>query len=128
VSGEQRLSVAPLGHAAQRYRKTAVETAGPARLIVELHDAALTSVLQRANHVGSELALVRAHALVCELQSALRPEHDRDLAHALDAFYDSVLHHIVDAYVQGSTHALPQVADALRELRGAWSELTGERV
>lgn len=123
----ERPQTAPPGHAAQRYRKTAVETAGPAQLIVEVHDAALTSVLQRANHAASELALLRAHALVCELQFALQPEHDRSLAEELDAFYDTLLGHLVDAYVHGSTHALPQIAAALRELRGAWSELTTER-
>lgn len=124
---DERPHSAPLGHAAQRYRKTAVETAGPARLLLEVHDAALTSVLQRANHVASEVALLRAHALVCELQAALQPEHDRGLAEELDAFYDALLGHLVDAYVHGSTEALPQVASALRELRGAWSELTAER-
>ena len=118
-----RLSRPPFGHAAQSYRQTAVQTAGPAQLIVEVHDAALTSVLQRASHAANELALVRAHALVSELQSALRPESDGTLARELDAFYDAVLHRIVDAYVQGSTGGLPAVADALRELRGAWSAL-----
>jgi flagellar biosynthetic protein FliS len=118
-----RLSRPPFGHAAQSYRQTAVQTAGPAQLIVEVHDAALTSVLQRATHAANELALVRAHALVSELQSALRPESGEALARELDAFYDLVLHRIVDAYVQGNTASLPAVADALRELRGAWSAL-----
>ena len=117
------LSRPPFGHAAQSYRQTAVQTAGPAQLIVEVHDAALTSVLQRASHAANELALVRAHALVSELQSALRPQAGESLARELDAFYDEVLHRIVDAYVQGNTASLPQVADALRVLRGAWSAL-----
>jgi flagellar biosynthetic protein FliS len=125
VKREERLSVAaPFGHAAQSYRKAAVETAGPAQLIVEVHDAALTSVLQHTSHVASELALVRAHSLVCELQSALRPEHDTGLATELNAFYDALLHRLVNAYVDGNTSALPQVAAALRELRSAWSQLS----
>lgn len=111
----------PFGHAAHSYRQIAVQTAGPAQLIVEVHDAALASVLQRASHAANELALVRAHALVSELQSALRPESGESLVRELDAFYDELLHRIVDAYVQGSTTTLPQVADALRELRSAWS-------
>lgn len=117
------LSRPPFGHAAQSYRQTAVHTAGPAQLIVEVHDAALTSVLQRASHAANELALVRAHALVSELQSALRIDAGGALARDLDAFYDEVLHRIVNAYVQGTTTDLPQVADALRELRAAWSSL-----
>jgi flagellar biosynthetic protein FliS len=118
----ERLSRPPFGHAAQSYRQTAVETAGPAQLIVEVHDAALKNVLQRANHAASELALLRAHALVCELQSAVRIDAGA-LGLELHAFYDEVLHRLVDAYVDGNTSGLPQIAAALRELRGAWSSL-----
>ena len=117
------LSRPPFGHAAQSYRQTAVETAGPAQLIVEVHDAALTSVLQRASHVASELALVRAHALISELQSAVRTDAGGSLGQELHAFYDEVLHRLVDAYVDGNTSGLPQIAASLRELRGAWSSL-----
>lgn len=119
----ERLSRPPFGHAAQSYRQTAVDTAGPAQLIVEVHDAALTSVLQRAHHVASELALLRAHALVSELQSAVQTEAGGPLARELHEFYDEVLRRIVDSYVQGTTAGLPQIAAALRELRGAWSAL-----
>jgi flagellar biosynthetic protein FliS len=128
VNPSGRSSRPAFGHAAQSYRQTAVQTAGPARLIVEVHDAALTSVLQRASHAASELALVRAHALVSELQSALRTEVGGGLARELHAFYDEVLHQIVDAYVQQSTGSLQHVADALRELRGAWSSLCDRSV
>lgn len=125
MSSSERLSRPPFGHAAQSYRKTAVQTAGPAQLIVEVHDAALTSVLQRASDTASDRALVRAHALVSELQSALRADAGGTLARELDAFYDVVLHRLLDAYVHGNTAELPQIADALRELRGAWFALTG---
>jgi flagellin-specific chaperone FliS len=68
------------------------------------------------------LALVRAHALVSELQSAVRTDAGA-LGLELHAFYDEVLHRLVDAYVDGNTSGLPQIAAALRELRGAWSAL-----
>ena len=124
MSSSERLSRPPFGHAAQSYRKTAVQTAGPAQLIVEVHDAALTSVLQRASDAASDRALMRAHALVSELQSALRSDAGGTLARELDAFYDVVLHRLVDAYAQGNTSGLVQIAAALRELRGAWFTLS----
>jgi flagellar biosynthetic protein FliS len=124
VSSLERLSPPPFGHAAQSYRKTAVQTAGPAQLIVEVHDAALTSVLQCASDAASDQALVRAHALVSELQSALRTDKGGALAWELDAFYDVVLRRLVDAYVRGETEGLAEVATALRELRRAWFALT----
>ena len=43
------------------------------------------------NTLASEIALVRAHSLVSELQSALRPEHDDGLASELNAFYDALV-------------------------------------
>jgi flagellin-specific chaperone FliS len=79
--------------------------------------------MQRANHVASELALVRAHALISELQSAVCTESGNSLGRELHEFYDEVLHRIVDAYVDGNTSSLPPIAAALRELRGAWSTL-----
>ncbi|HKU36926.1 MAG TPA: flagellar export chaperone FliS [Polyangiales bacterium] len=125
MSSQQGLGrTPPFGHAARSYREIAVQTAGPAQLIVEVHDAALTSLLQHVSHAASDRALVRAHALVSELQSALRTDAGGTLARELDTFYDAVLHRLLDAYVQGDTAGLPQIADALRELRGAWSALT----
>lgn len=124
MNPERLSSRPPFGHAAQSYRQIAVDTAGPAQLIVEVHDAALTSVLQRANHVASELALVRAHALISELQSAVCADTENPLGRELHAFYDEVLHRLVGAYVDGTTTALPQIAAALRELRAGWSTLT----
>src|SRR5512139_1314428 len=77
-----------LGHAAALYRKTRVNTAGSARLLVEVYDAAIACILAQTSHADDGASLLRAHALVAELQAALRPEQDARLAHELSSVYD----------------------------------------
>jgi flagellar biosynthetic protein FliS len=113
-----------LGHAAAIYRKTRVTTAGSAQLLIEMHDAAIACVLSRISHAEAGGALLRAHALVSELQATLQPEPNPALANELSSFYDAILHRIVNAYVRDETAALESVAAALRELRTAWHTLS----
>jgi flagellar biosynthetic protein FliS len=108
------------GHAAATYRRTRVHTAGAARLLVEVHDAAIACLLSPSMHAEAGGALLRAHALISELQATLQPEHDAALAKELSAFYDHVLRRIVNAYVRDESGPLVSVAAALRELRAAW--------
>lgn len=115
-------------HAAAIYRKTRVHTASDACLLVDVHDAAIACVLSPASSTESGTPLLRAHALVSELQATLRPEHDAELASELSSFYDAILQRIVDAYLQEDTQPLLSVAAALRELRSAWSRLNEQRM
>ena len=118
------------GHAAASYRKTRVHTAGAPRLVVDVHDAAIACLLAPGSHADNGGPLLRAHSLIAELQATLKPDSDAALASELSAFYDAVLHRIVNAYVRDETGPLVSVAAALRELRGAWhtlSEQPGQR-
>jgi flagellar biosynthetic protein FliS len=112
------------GHAAASYRKTRVHTAGAPRLVVDVHDAAIACLLSPGSHAESGGALLRAHSLIAELQATLRPDSDAGLARELSAFYDAVLHRIVNAYVRDDNGPLISVAAALRELRSAWQTLS----
>lgn len=113
------------GHAAAVYRKTRVHTAGATRLLVEVYDAAIACLLSPGSQPPNvdDGTLLRAHALVSELQATLHPEHDALLADELNVFYDVVLHQIVDAYVSMDTRPLASVVAGLRELRAAWQTL-----
>lgn len=112
-----------LRHAASVYRKTCVSTANDSFLLVEMHDAAIACVLSPAPSADSGHPLMRAHALISELQATLQPEHDAQLANALSGFYDVLLQRIVDAFVSDEPQPLVSVAAALRELRSAWSQV-----
>jgi flagellin-specific chaperone FliS len=123
VSGAPTLQAGLLSHAAALYRKARVSTLSDALLLVEVHDAAIACVLS-PNH-GQPL--LRAHALITELQATLQPEHDAALAGELSEFYDAILQRIVDAYLLEEPEPLLSVAAALRELRSVWSRLSGQR-
>jgi flagellar biosynthetic protein FliS len=124
VSSQVPVQPSLSGHAAAVYRKTRVHTAGGTRLLVEVYDAAIACLLSPGSQPRvEEGALLRAHALVSELQATLHPEHDAALADELNVFYDVVLHRIVDAYVSMDARPLASVAACLRELRSAWQTL-----
>jgi flagellin-specific chaperone FliS len=116
-----------IGHAAALYRKTRVHTASDTHLLLDVHDAAIACVLTPNSQSDPGGALLRAHALISELQATLRPEHGAALAGELSIFYDALLHRIVSAYVQDEPGPLLSVAAALRELRGVWNTLGSER-
>ncbi|HEX4353367.1 MAG TPA: flagellar export chaperone FliS [Polyangiales bacterium] len=114
------------GHAAALYRRTRAHTAGATRLLLEVHDAAIACLLSPPDAESG--GLLRAHALVSELQATLRPEHDAALADELRVFYDVVLHRIVDAYVSNDLRPLVPVVESLRELRSAWHTLSEQPI
>ncbi|MET0388579.1 MAG: flagellar export chaperone FliS [Polyangiales bacterium] len=123
-------SIAPglFSHAAALYRKTRVSTANDVHLLVEVHDAAIACVLSPSAASDFAHPLLRAHALIAELQATLQPEHDVQLASELSSFYDAILQRIVEAYLQDEPAPLLSVAAALRELRSVWNRLGEQRL
>jgi flagellin-specific chaperone FliS len=124
VNNRPPLAASLLSHAAAAYRKTRVSTASDALLLVDVHDAAIACVLSPSAVTPAGHPLIRAHALVSELQATLQPVHDQALAGELSQFYDALLQRIVEAYLQEQPEPLMSVAAALRELRSAWSRLS----
>jgi flagellin-specific chaperone FliS len=124
----ERSAISPglFRHVAAVYRKTCVSTANDNLLFLEMHDAAIACVLSPAPSADTGHPLMRAHALISELQATLEPEHDAALAQVLSSFYDVLLQRIVDAFVCEEPEPLVSVAAALRELRSAWSEVCAQ--
>jgi flagellar biosynthetic protein FliS len=105
------------------YRKTCVSTASDNLLFLEMHDVAIACVLSPAPSADNGHPLMRAHALISELQATLDPDQNAELAGVLSSFYDALLARIVDAFVCDEPEPLLSVAAALRELRSAWSQV-----
>lgn len=124
---ERAITPGSLRHVAAVYRKTCVSTANDNFLFLEMHDAAIACVLSPAHSadMGGH-PLMRAHALIAELQATLDPAQDAELAGTLSSFYDALLARIVDAFVCDEPEPLLSVAAALRELRGAWSQVCAQ--
>lgn len=119
-------------HTAGHYQAQAVDTAGPARLVLMLYDGAL-GALTRAEQAlastdpvvridGGNRELQRAQDIVSELSVTL--DHDRGGAVAanLAALYDFCLDRLVTANVRKDPDGLDAVRDVLAGLRGAWAQ------
>ena len=124
MNNQPPLPASLLSHAAAAYRKTRVATASDALLLVDVHDAAIACVLSPSAVTDAGHPLIRAHALITELQATLQPVHDQALAGELSHLYDQLLQRIVEAYLQEQPEPLMGVAAALRELRSAWWRLS----
>ena len=120
---ERAITPGLLRHVAAVYRKTCVNTSSDNLLFLEMHDAAIACVLSPSPSSDTAHPLMRAHALISELQATLDPDQDPALAGMLSGFYDALLARIVDAFVCNEPEPLLSVAAALRELRAAWSQV-----
>jgi flagellar biosynthetic protein FliS len=120
---EMLREAATCGYAAARYRSTGVRTSTAAELVVELHDAALSALSQALAASGASRGLLRAHALISELDAALDPSEAPDLCRELGAVYGFMLQRITACYVHGEPDLLAPVMPLLRELRAAWCTL-----
>jgi flagellar biosynthetic protein FliS len=109
-------------YASNSYRQTRARTSAPSTLVVALHDEALSCLQMAADDPGGD-ALIRAHALIAELQLALDPTAAEELCKELGGLYDFMLQSITRAFLQREAASLSAVQDTLRELRGAWAEL-----
>lgn len=115
-----------------QYQAQAVETAGPAQLVLMLYDGALSAVgkatvaLSDTSAPGRlELAhreLRRAQDIVTELSVTLDRARGGDVAAGLASLYDFCLDRLVTANVRKDPEGLPPVTSVLSQLRDAWAE------
>lgn len=112
----------------RHYTAQAVETAGPAQLVLMLYDgalAALTRAEQALETGGSpETAnreLQRAQDIVTELRVTLDPERGGAIAASLGALYGFCTERLIDANIRKDPAVLSAVRDVLEGLRDAWA-------
>ncbi len=110
-----------------RYRATAVETAGPERLVIMLYDRLLLDldravVAFESGDRGAGTPLVRhAQDIVSELMAALDRE-GWDGADDLMSIYGYVLGQLLQAGLTGDGARVVQCRDLLGPLAAAWHE------
>ncbi|MBX6395056.1 MAG: flagellar export chaperone FliS [Alicyclobacillaceae bacterium] len=116
-------------HASQAYaayRATAVQTAGPDRLLLMLYDG-LIQFLQGAREAliakrweDAHRHLVRSQDIVRELMVTLN--RDYDISKSLMALYDYYHRRLVEANVKKQVEPVDEVLGHVRELREAWAQ------
>ncbi len=110
------------------YRSQAVETAGPAQLVLMLYDGVLASIAKarialqdKPVDIGTaHRELTKAQAGVAELAASLNHEDGGQIADSLGALYGFCLERLVKANVEKDDGPLAGVEAVLSELRDAW--------
>ncbi|HLU38105.1 MAG TPA: flagellar export chaperone FliS [Planctomycetota bacterium] len=121
--------------AAAAYRRNAILTASPGKLVKMLYDAALAN-LDKAHREVSDAAtrrgaaageaISKSYAIVGELRAALDFEVGGKIARDLDALYDYCLEQITAANAAREPQGLDNARRVLRTLKEAWDVvLTG---
>lgn len=110
---------------ANPYQSQAVETAGPAQLVLMLYDRMLTGLLRARETDDREVVnaeLQRVQAILMELRVTLDHERGGQIAANLGALYDFCRDRVLRANVRQELSLLDEVEPVIAELRDAWEQ------
>jgi flagellar secretion chaperone FliS len=122
---------------ARTYRANAVLTASPGQLVLMLYDGTLKA-LALAQQAFSEAApeprrieninrhLLKAQAIITELQSGLNMEEGGEFARTMNRLYDYHNRRLFEANLRKEVAPIVEVERLLRELRDAWAEMLSQ--
>jgi flagellar protein FliS len=123
---------------AKRYLAAAINTASPGQLILMLFDGALrfmasaiaafekpdrASQLEDIHH-----NLVKAQAILRELQTSLDREHSGEFSQRMYPLYGFMIEQLNQANLNKSVTPIRIVEDLLRQIRDAWAKMLGQTV
>lgn len=119
---------------ARTYRSNAVLTASPGQLVLMLYDGALKALaiardamsrtevdFRRMEVINHQL--LKAQAIVSELQSGLNFESGGEVATTLNRLYDYYNRRLFEANLRKNIAPVIEVEKLLGELREGWSEM-----
>jgi flagellar secretion chaperone FliS len=115
-----------------QYHSQQVQSASPARVIVQFYDGALRFIRQAEQSLsvrdfaGKGTQLTRAHAVVSELRNNLDHTRAPELCAELDRLYVFVLDCITEANTKADPKPLTGACKVLEQLRSAWVQLADE--
>lgn len=124
------MKLVPFAHA---YRQNSVQTASPGQLILMLFDGALrfmnralqgfeqNEVIARNETV--HVNLVKAQAIIDELQTSLSHDAGGEFARTMSALYDFMRTQLRAANLRKDSTPVLVVLELLGEIRGAWSAM-----
>jgi len=121
---------------ARTYRSNAVLTASPGQLVLMLYDGALSALaiardaLERPEGDVRRLEIVnhqllKAQAILSELQGGLNFEAGGDVAKSLNSLYDYYNRRLFQANLRKQVGPVVEVEKMLGELRSGWAEMLG---
>ncbi|HEX2100303.1 MAG TPA: flagellar export chaperone FliS [Candidatus Synoicihabitans sp.] len=119
---------------ARAYQAQSILTASPGQLVLLMYDGVLRFLAQaRAGFsLPSEdtrriaqinTALLRAQAVLAELQANLDHEAGGEIAKNLDRLYDYHVRRLLEANLRKDENIVAEVERLVRELRDGWAEM-----
>ncbi|MBL9186272.1 MAG: flagellar export chaperone FliS [Opitutaceae bacterium] len=123
---------------ARAYRANAVLTASPGQLVLMLYDGALKALalaregLEAPGEDPRRIAvisqqLLKAQAILGELQSGLNLEAGGEFARTMHRLYDFHLSRLFDANMRKQVAPVIEVERLVRELRDAWAQMLAQQ-
>jgi len=123
---------------ARTYRANAILTASPGQLVLMLYDGALKAMAiarsafdapetdsKRIETINSQL--LKAQAILTELQNGLNLEAGGEFAKTMHRLYDYHNRRLLEANVRKQVEPLIEVERLVRELRDAWAQMLSQQ-
>ena len=117
----------------QSYRQVATETASPGRLVLMLYDGAIRFLEQARLGFGKDDPLefnqtinnnlIRAQAILNEMNASLDMEAGGDLSQALRSLYNYLDRRLQESNQRKEEKGIVEVIGRLTVLRDAWAEM-----
>ena len=119
---------------ARTYRRNAVLTASPGQLVLMLYDGVLKSLaltrvaFARPESDYTRIAAINQHilkaqAILNELQSGLNLEAGGEFARTMDRLYDYHMRRLLEANLRKTEEPVVEVERLVGELREAWAQM-----
>lgn len=119
---------------ARAYQTQSILTASPGQLVLLMYDGALRFLAQAragftlpeedSNRIAQiNTGLLRAQAVIAELQANLDHSAGGEMAKNFDRLYDYHLRRLLEANVRKDESIVIEVERLLRELREGWAEM-----
>lgn len=123
---------------ARTYRTNAILTASPGQLVLMLYDGALKSIaLAREGFAlpteePRRIAIINEHllkaqAILTELQNGLNMEAGGDFARTMHRLYDYHTRRLLEANIRKQVEPVIEVERLVRELRDAWAQMLAQQ-
>lgn len=123
---------------ARTYRANAVLTASPGQLVLMLYDGALKAlnIARDAFTMGPDdprriqvinEQLLKAQAIIAELQNGLNMEAGGEFAKTMHRLYDYHNRRLLEANLRKQVEPVIEVERLVRELRDAWAQMLSQQ-
>lgn len=117
------------GNYVDEYKKNAVNSASPLRLVIMLYDGAIKFInlgrtaLVNKDLYNQNLYLQKAQRIITELTSSLDMERGGEVSTNLFALYTYTYNQLVTGNLQDDTVSLDAAEAVLRDLRDGWIQM-----